>query len=140
MIVFLDFDGVLHPFSRPDGPFTLLPQFERVMRDFPDVEIVISSAWREAYGLAQLKAIFSRDIAERIIGATPVFAPAGYRHVREAEIQSWLLDNDREHERWVAIDDTNFFFAPRCTNLILVDSELGFAPSTEQALRKRLRG
>lgn len=47
MILFLDFDGVLHT-EHDDGPtpdesvFCHLPRFEAVMRDFPTVEIVIS--------------------------------------------------------------------------------------------------
>lgn len=139
MILFLDFDGVLHPFSHPLELFSQLPDFERVMRDFPDVDIVISSTWREAHDLAQLRAIFSDDIAGRIIDVTPVFADTGHEYVREAEIRSWLRDRGRDGEAWVAIDDTDFFFSPQCENLVLVDSETGFNPATEQALRERLR-
>jgi hypothetical protein len=138
MLLFLDFDGVLHPFSRPAGPLTLAPHFERVMRDFPQVDIVISSTWREAYPLARLRSFFSDDIAGRIIGVTPVFATTEYLHVREAEIRSWLQNNGRDDEEWVAIDDMASFFTPLCDNLILVDGEAGFSLTTEQELRKRL--
>lgn len=139
MILFLDFDGVLHPFSRPLGMFSLLPDFERVMRDFPNVDIVISSSWREAHDLAQLRAIFSDDIARRIIDVTPVFADPDYQHVREEEIKSWLRKHGKEGEAWVAIDDCDFFFSPQCENLILVDGETGFNPAAEQVLRERLQ-
>lgn len=139
MILFLDFDGVLHPFSRPQGAFSLLPDFERVMRDFPDVDIVISSTWREAHDLAQLRAIFADDIAARIIDVTPVLADTDHQHVREAEIKSWLRQRGRDGEAWVAIDDCDFFFSPRCENLILVNGETGFNPAAERALRERLR-
>lgn len=139
MILFLDFDGVLHPFSRPHGPLTLVPHFERVMRDFPQVDIVISSTWREAYGLAQLRSFFSDDIAARIVDVTPVFSPLTYQHVREIEIRSWLQGNGKGDEEWLAIDDTSSFFGPDCENLILVDGEIGFNLATERELRKRLR-
>jgi hypothetical protein len=48
MILFLDFDGVLHPeydgqAAPADVVFCHLPRFEAVMRDHPEVEIVISS-------------------------------------------------------------------------------------------------
>ena len=52
MILFLDFDGVLHPEPcDEDGePFCNLPALEAILRDFPAVEIVISSMWRfDAY-------------------------------------------------------------------------------------------
>lgn len=71
MILFLDFDGVLHPFHRPLGTFVLLSYFEDVLRDFPAVNIVISSTWREEYSLPQLQKFFSEDIARRIIDVTP---------------------------------------------------------------------
>ncbi len=46
MILFLDFDGVLHPeydgqATPADIVFCHLPRFEGVMRDYPKVEIVI---------------------------------------------------------------------------------------------------
>ena len=77
MILFLDFDGVLHPeydgqATPADVVFCHLPRFEAVMRDYPEVEIVISSMWREQFPLDALRARFSPDIAGRIIGATPV--------------------------------------------------------------------
>ena len=77
MILFLDFDGVLHPeYDRQAAPadvaFCHLPRFEAVMCDHPEVEIVISSTWREQFPLDDLRARFSPDIAARIVGATPI--------------------------------------------------------------------
>ncbi|WP_019140806.1 HAD domain-containing protein [Noviherbaspirillum massiliense] len=137
MILFLDFDGVLHPFSRPDGPLTLVPRFERFMRQHPEVKIVVSSAWREVYELEELQSFFSADIAERIIDATPILDSALHEHVREKEILAWLEANGRRHEEWAAIDDTSWFFAPDCPNLVLVDGEQGFGAASEEALRMR---
>lgn len=45
-LLFLDIDGVLHPVDRAEGVFSCKPLFEVTMRDFPDIEIVISSSWR----------------------------------------------------------------------------------------------
>jgi hypothetical protein len=43
-VVFLDFDGVLHPgFSET---FRHLPTFDRFLRTMPDTSVVISSDWR----------------------------------------------------------------------------------------------
>ncbi|RZI44409.1 hypothetical protein EGT07_03035 [Herbaspirillum sp. HC18] len=138
MILFLDFDGVLHPFDHPAGVFVLLPDFERVMRDFRDVDIVISSAWRELHPLPALKSLFSPDIRRRIIGATPVFNGMDHPYIREAEILAWLRETGRENEAWLAIDDTDWFFSPDCSNLVLVNPDTGFNDDTERALRRRL--
>jgi hypothetical protein len=140
MILFLDFDGVLHPFDRPAGVLVLLPDFERVIRDFAGVDIVISSAWREEHTLDQLRAFFSPDIQDRIIDATPIFDHVEHPYVREAEISAWLRDAGREGEPWVAIDDIDWFFTPGCRNLILVDTNTGFNAQTERELRWRLAG
>ena len=138
MIVFLDFDGVLHPFHRPAGPLVLVPHFERVMRDFPHVDIVISSSWREAHGLRELQSFFSRGIAERVVDVTPVLSPMHYEYVREAEIEAWLQEAGRKLEPWLALDDIESFFSPGCRNLILVDPDLGFNEKTEREVRERL--
>jgi hypothetical protein len=137
MILFLDFDGVLHPFSRPNGPLVHVPHFERVMREFPDVDIVISSAWREGHSLQQLRAFFSEDIASRIVDVTPQLDSMDHPFIREAEIRAWLRSAGREREAWVALDDIAPFFSPACRNLLLVDTEVGFNRSTEEKLRKR---
>jgi len=47
MILFLDFDGVLHPeFSHESRHFCCLPVLEQVVRQLQDCEVVISSTWR----------------------------------------------------------------------------------------------
>jgi hypothetical protein len=74
MIIFLDFDGVLHPFLDRSGAkaFCYMPRLEKVLREFPSVQIVIASTQREVVSLALLKEQFTSDIAARIVGATPV--------------------------------------------------------------------
>jgi hypothetical protein len=137
MILFLDFDGVLHPYSRPSGVLALVPYFERFMRNYPYVKIVISSAWREVHTLQALRSFFSEDIAKRIIDVTPQFDNFDHEFIREAEIRAWLHATGRMHEPWVAIDDMPEFFSPDCGNLVVVDTDIGFNESTEQELIKR---
>lgn len=142
MLIFLDFDGVLHPVSRPDGVLSLLPRVERVLRDYPHVEIVISSAWRTDHSIDTLRAPFSSDIAARIIGVTPdfyvPFFDLDYRSIREREIRAWLKDSHRTNEEWVPLDDLEILFKPGCRELILVDEDIGFDERIENELRKRL--
>lgn len=51
MIIFLDFDGVLHGY---DGTakdlFRHAPRFSAVLRDHANIEVVISSDWRKDTG------------------------------------------------------------------------------------------
>ena len=141
MILFLDFDGVLHPIDRRDGCFSCLPVLEAVLREFRDVEIVISSSWRVDYGLIMLRSVFSSDVATRIIDVTPDRAATmdliePYR--REREIEDWLRENGRKSERWIALDDCDWIFSPVCTRLLLVDTTTGFDSRAATELRKRL--
>lgn len=79
MIIFLDFDGVLHPSpSGYQGIFCHLERFETVMREHPYIRIVISSSWRETYPWDVCTGIFSTDVQGRIIGMTPTI-PSGVR-------------------------------------------------------------
>lgn len=111
--LFLDFDGVLHP-QYDGGPtpkevcFCHLPRFEAVMRQHPGVLIVISSTWRQQFGLAQLRGYFGADIAQRIVGVTPKYPAEGppRLHVREWEILQWLQTHQASHRPWLALDDS----------------------------------
>lgn len=105
MIIFLDFDGVLHSTLAHDHEgFFYVPQLEAVLRDFPSVQIVISSSWRYHENLEQLKEHFSADIAERIISVTPRLEPTWQEFARFKEISAWIEQNDYKGA-WLAIDD-----------------------------------
>ena len=73
MILFLDIDGVLHPDPpQPDQRLRSLPRLVEILRDHPQVEVVISSLWREKLSLDQLRDLFPADLRERIIDVTPI--------------------------------------------------------------------
>lgn len=148
MIIFLDFDGVLHPqydgaWVRPEQAFCHLPRLEAVLRAFPGVDLVVSSEWRRQFPLAALRARFSPDIAARIVGATPVAASAEHagRYVparREAEILQWLDSADRATEPWLALDDAVWQFDRYRDRVIACPAHTGFDGLAEAALRQRL--
>jgi hypothetical protein len=148
VIIFLDFDGVLHP--QYDGQpvpdavaFCHLPRFELVMREFPSVEIVISSLWRYQFSFSNLKARFSEDIRPRIIGTTPLlryddgfYVPAK----REQEILRWLADNERIGEAWLALDDAVWQFQNHQDRVVACLHYRGFDEEVAKTLRARLLG
>lgn len=140
MILFLDFDGVLHPeYERepipPDRAFCHLPRFETIMRDFPSVEIVISSMWRHQFSLENLRSRFSPDIGNRITGTTLL---RSVRTSREEEIVEWLAAQNRTGERWVALDDATWQFNHHRDRLVECTWYLGLDDEVETKLRAAL--
>ena len=128
-IIFLDFDGVLHPDGV--GMFSQLPIFERFHSGMPEAEVVVSSTWREDHTLDQLRAFFSPALQHRISGVTPSLEDGYELGGRQKEIQSYLTSEDLSESNcaWVALDDIAMFFEDSCQNLVLTDSSKGF---TEQ--------
>ncbi len=65
MLIFLDFDGVLHSaHSRPNATlFSQIPIFEQFFNqaEYADCQFVISSTWRINRSLDDLRAYFSPD-------------------------------------------------------------------------------
>ena len=88
-IIFLDFDGVLHP----DGiaKFSRLPVLERFLVEMPDAEVVVSSTWREDHTLDQLRDIFSPPLRSRITGVTPSLDDGYDLKKRKKEVFGILL-------------------------------------------------
>lgn len=128
-IIFLDFDGVLHP----DGValFSLLPLFESYLAKMPEAEVVVSSTWREDHTLEELRQFFSPAFRCRISGVTPSLDRGYDLGGRQMEIRSYLTTEslDGNDCNWVALDDNALFFENSCPNLVLTDSSKGF---TEQ--------
>lgn len=142
MILFLDFDGVLHsdPCLDQTRLFCFLPRLESVLRDYPQIKLVISSSWRESRSLQELQRLFSSDIAQRVVGVTPswrdypeLFEVNGFQ--RHTEILVWLRYSSEPWVKWVAIDDKAFLFKPFLKNLIRTNSLTGFDATAENQLR-----
>ena len=153
MVVFLDFDGVVHPEGLQDSSqlFCRLPLIEEVLREFQIVEIVISSAWRLEYrepvqAVIELRAHFSADIAPRILGVTPqcVYlttknAPAGLtKYDRHWECEAWMQTHRAPGTRWMALDDRTYLFEPNAANLMAFDLNEAFTAAHQDKLREFL--
>ncbi|HBO6002487.1 hypothetical protein I5I46_01585 [Pseudomonas aeruginosa] len=141
MILFLDIDGVLHPDPpQPDQRLRSLPRLVEILRDFPQVEVVISSLWRSKLSLDQLRDLFPVDMRERIIDLTPIaeridgWLPAR----REGEILEWLEASGRSDEPWLAIDDQGWQFTRHRDRLIEFVFYDGLTDGIEALLRQRL--
>lgn len=148
MLLFLDFDGVLHPFfpreDRPDvenRAFSYRPRFERVLREHHQLEIVICSDWRKSHSLEGLRGFFSEDIRPRILGVTPVLPKdrtgVGWVGIRHREALAWLETQAMSNRPWVALDDDYLNWLPLSP---LVCCNDGFREAEEAALRAMLGG
>ena len=139
ILVFLDFDGVMHPAGCDTSRyFCQRGLFEAVMREHPAARIVITSTWRQAYPMAEIKRFFSPDIGERIVGKTPTHEDEDDEHIRYREIGAVLRNPKVAGASWIAIDDSEFEFPERCPNLLLCDPDRGFDEAAAQELRARL--
>lgn len=152
MIIFLDFDGVTHPYSWGGEDFVqynldqLRIAFDEVERIIGErVDIVISSDWRLSNNMdAMISYLRHGGFSHRVIGATPDLSmpsagmyqsgvqKAGIRH---RECMKWMHDNNLLGDDWVAIDDNKSLFTDR-TPLLWVDDSLGFTESDGSLLIK----
>lgn len=133
--IFLDFDGVLHSHygAVESALWFFLPRFESVLRDYPDARIVVSSSWGDDRSIDELRAIFSPDIAPRVVDKvrtnTRRMNPQGARG------DACHLFCRRKHLRagdWIAIDDTPYLFRKAHPLIHCVN---GFRDEQEMLLR-----
>ena len=133
MILFLDYDGVLHPDPCPSSSrlFENASRLSQAVADYPEVAVVLSTSWRMARPFVDLLLPLPRTLRSRVLGVTPRFgdftpsAPlVPYR--RHAECDHWLRMHRLPDTPWVALDDRAAWFAPYCENLIECDPERGF--------------
>jgi hypothetical protein len=139
--IFMDFDGVTHPWGEVED-FRCLPLIEEVVREFEEARIVIASDWRMLFSIHKLRARFSEDVRARIVGATPHVLPkhrSGMHGLREREAMLWLNQHEASaaDAAWCAIDDAPGNWPTRA-RLVLTDYKRGFTDEDAQALRRML--
>ena len=133
MIVFLDFDGVLRRESAPKYRLEpdLLRNFERFVseleKDHGAIEIVITSTWRTAFSLGELRDHLGPKLEMKVVGTTPTLnITQDTQHPRHLEVRGYLMKHGLEDEEWIVIDDQGSLYPPGLDNLILCDPEHGF--------------
>jgi hypothetical protein len=138
-LLFLDFDGVLHPAGGEAQHFVNLPRLERLLREYPMVDVVISSAWQDGLTLEELKGFFSADVAARIIGVTRSVDLGHEAESRYDQINMYLRCVRHGPVAWIALDDAVHEFPDCCTQLVLCDSARGLDDEAETRLRSALQ-
>lgn len=136
--VFLDFDGVTHPWREVED-FRCLPVLEAVLRDYAETRVVIASDWRTLFSLPKLRARFSPDVQPRVIDTTPTIFPRNPNELyglREREARQWLASKAPSSE-WLAIDDAPGNWPTRA-RLVLTDFKQGFTDEDASRMRRLL--
>lgn len=95
-VIFLDFDGVLHP--KMSGSFQYLNNIFRILDQFKTAKIVISSDWRLQMTFSEIEKMFG-IYSSRLMGVTPHISKAN----RESEILQFV--RIRNISQFIAIDD-----------------------------------
>ncbi len=129
-VLFLDFDGVLNSKQhflaikekkipnadtlhdadlftmKQNVNFNNMWVLKYILKQVPDLNIVISSAWGAHFSLEQFKELFKifRLPSSRLIGITP----RKFSSYRSNEIRWWLEDH-KATEKWIAVDDHVIF-------------------------------
>ncbi|MCX7193919.1 MAG: HAD domain-containing protein [Proteobacteria bacterium] len=149
MLIFLDFDGVLHPMPRlSESFFCRADLFWEILRACPDVQVVFSSSWRNFHAHDELVEFVTsgggEDLSHRFIGFTPSVKAETCLGQRDIEIKCWLEANSNYADKWIAIDDMpDLFFHEmedigEYPNLYVVDCKAGLTERDVTALIERL--
>lgn len=149
-ILYLDFDGVLHPgdvFLEGDHVvlqhdtarlFEWAPRLVEVLAAYPDVSIVLSSSWVDQLSFDEAREQLPVELQRRVIGST---FRSGVRIAREGRIPDAApsLDHCRydqilnhvqryQVQNWLAIDDDVADWPEsHFGHLVATDPDLGLA-------------
>jgi len=123
-VLFVDFDGVLHPGPGVASSLSLwcwLPILVQALAGHEDVRIVVHSTWRQDHTVSELRELLG-SLGEHVIDVTP---EAG----RLESIERWLEAHPEVTSYRILDDDESDFFFPLPPELILCDPERGISDS-----------
>ena len=121
MILFLDFDGVLHPnevYSQPNMPLSLMaegelfmhaPILEKALLPYPKAKIVLSTSWVRVYGYDRTLKKMPQNLRVRVVGATwhKKMRQGGqdpFNYMNRFQQIAWHVRRNGT-KNWLAIDD-----------------------------------
>ena len=150
MLIFLDFDGVLHPQTCGSAStFSRRSLLWEILRSCPDVQVVFSTSWKVFHAFDELLEFVTvgggEDLSSRFIGNTPNIKVNTYYGQRDLEIRCWLTANSNYAGDWIAIDDApELFFheteeITELPSLYVVDGKTGLTEKDVTNLTARLK-
>lgn len=153
-LLYLDFDGPLHPaavFDRPgiglhlQAPghqlFEHAPILDELLSPYVEIEIVLSTTWVAARSIEFARDQLPEGLRSRVIGSTYTVDNLKYFDAwpRGRQVTSDVLI--RKPGKWLAIDDDDSGWPSSARRrLVLVDKHAGIGtPIAEAAIRQKLR-
>ncbi|MDR5750361.1 MULTISPECIES: HAD domain-containing protein [unclassified Caballeronia] len=155
-VLYLDFDGVLHPedvhMQTGRGPFIASPVGHKLFEHagllaealgpYPELRIVLSTSWVRVYrSVRRITRKLPPELSARVVGAT-------YHGAMDAEsfkaaprgMQVWSDVLRRQPADWLALDDDYLHWPAWCRDkLVRTDEILGVsAPAVLAELRAKL--
>lgn len=128
-VLFIDFDGVLHPeHHRPNDAFSQVDFLWDAIRSADThgaLPIVVTSDWRLHSRLDALRSHFPAEMQRQIVGVTPDLLDLGGS--RQSEIEAWM-EAHALGGKWLAIDDRPRWFELDCPHLFVVPGTLEGGP------------
>ena len=134
-VIFLDFDGVMHPTSAtPEKFFSCASILADAIGD-AECEIIISSSWRHHHTLDEIIGMLPETLQHLVQGTTGE-AFIG-RYPRYNEILTYANNNGLGSD-WRALDDSWIEFPPNCSKLIQCNPNIGLGRKQADYLHKWL--
>ena len=156
-ILYLDYDGVLHPepvYRHPKGGMFFgvehaghyLFEYADVLVDalapYPEVAIVLSTSWVRVLSYSQAKAYLPEALRSRVIGATFHSAMNKFEFDAMSRGAQVLADATRRSAtNWVALDDDDDGWGGAASpHLVLTERTSGLSePQTFKVLLEKLK-
>ena len=164
IVLFLDYDGVLHPDAayltrrgpvlRAEGElFMWAPILVELLRPYPDVQIVLSTSWVRMLGFGRARDYLPVDLRSRVIGGTWHSAMGRHAEGSHRSESTWFTESSRYEQiarfisraggranHWLAIDDDAEEWADsQRLRLVETDGDTGLSsPLVQNELRAKL--
>jgi hypothetical protein len=128
-MLFLDFDGVLHPLDKvellhPNKWFMWAPLLEELLRAWPDVQITVHSSWRNTFTNNELRQLL-KGLAPRVVGSTSSLP-------KPLSIQAALDSSCPAITSHLVLDDDARLATHPGLNVVVCNSQLGISSHETQ--------
>jgi hypothetical protein len=138
LVLYLDFDGVLHhenvywhpkrgAYIQAEARYTLFqntPLLEQLLAPYPDIKIVLSTSWVGVYSCAKAAKRLPPSLRERVIGAT-FHSEMDRDPFNEAPrgMRVWSDVVRRRPKDWIALDDDYLHWPKWCLDKYVKTNE-----------------